>query len=85
MLEREEEAANSSLATREEVDEQNLKVQAFFAGKTEYEVQGKDDKAIKENNSNNEAEVMEPVLPLLDRHAQKAIRRRLVMEQIEKV
>ncbi|TRY63475.1 hypothetical protein TCAL_02092 [Tigriopus californicus] len=67
---------------KEEVEEQSLKVNSFWQGKTIIEKHVKKDEHNMEEDQNVE-EVR--FLPLVDRHAQGALRRRLVHDQLDRV
>lgn len=66
-----------------EVEEQALKVNSFWQGKTIIEKHVEADKAMEGVSENGEEEVR--FLPLVDRHAQGALRRRLVHDQLDRV
>ncbi len=66
---------------REEAEEDALKLGAFLGGKTVYEKEVEKKKDENEEEDDSPA----PVLPLLDRHAQGALRRKVVMDQVQKV
>lgn len=63
-----------------------LKISSYFKGKTEYTVEdkGNENKKDKVSEVKTTAEP-EPILPLLDKHAQGALRRRIVHDQLERV
>jgi len=69
-------------ALKEETKEMEIKVKMFFKGdKVKF-----DDKELnKESESRSGANDIEPVLPLVDIHAQKALRRRIVIDKLRKV
>ena len=74
---------------REKAEIDKLKIDSYFKGKTDYELEDKvkskkKDKNVgdvdyKEQNDSNH------VLPLLDTHAQGALRRRIVHDQLDRV
>ena len=71
---------------RQKTEVEMLKTSSYFKGKTEYSVEDKRNE-IKKNKvlEANTTEELEPILPLLDKHAQGALRRRIVHDQLERV
>jgi hypothetical protein len=65
-------------AVREEVKKMNLKVRAYYQGKTVYE--DEDSISISETGCDSK-----PVLPLVDLHAQSAHRRRIVLDRLNRM
>lgn len=64
-------------AVREEAKKMDLKVRAYYQGKTVYEDEGRI--SISETHSNSTL-----VLPLVDLHAQNALRRRIVLDRLNR-
>ena len=64
------------MAQREEEDV--LKMFTYLSGQTNFEV-------IEKKPAEDEADQRCPVFPLLDRHAQRGLRRKVVMEQLGRV
>ena len=60
--------------------EDNLKLGAFLSGRTEYE-ESKVEIVEKENGSGDPT----PRVPLVDKHAQGALRRKIVHDQLDRV
>jgi Fe-S cluster biosynthesis and repair protein YggX len=65
-------------AVREEAKKMDLKVKAYYQGKTVYEDEGNTN--ISETHSDSA-----PVLPLVDLHAQNALRRRIVLDHLNRM
>jgi hypothetical protein len=65
-------------AVREEAKKMDLKVRAYYQGKTVYEDAGS--VSISEMDSDSA-----PVLPLVDLHAQNALRRRIVLDGLNRM
>ena len=65
---------------REEKVEDNRKLGAFLSGRTEYE-ESKVEILEKQNGSDD----LQPSVPLLDKHAQGALRRKIVHDQLDRV
>ena len=65
---------------RQETVEDNLKLGAFLSGRTEYE-QSKLEIVEKEGESDE----LLPSVPLVDKHAQGALRRKIVHDQLDRV
>ena len=69
---------------RKDAEEQHLKIVSYFRGKTEFEKV--EEKVIKPKNKDTETSGGRIVnLPLVDKHAQGALRRRIVNEQLDRV
>jgi hypothetical protein len=64
-------------AVREEAKKMDLKVRAYYQGKTVYE---DDDRISISETHDNSA----PILPLVDLHAQNALRRRIVLDHLNR-
>ena len=64
-----------------------LKIGSYFKGKTEYTIEDtiSDKKENKVSEDQKEDDIPEPVLPLLDKHAQGALRRKIVHDQLARV
>ena len=71
---------------REKAEVDMLKINSYFQGKTEYTIEDKVNQKKKLNVIEPESLVdnPEPVLPLLDKHAQGALRRKIVHDQLER-
>lgn len=65
---------------REEAKKSDLKVRAYYQGKTKYEDAGSTSISICETDNDSA-----PVLPLVDIHAQNALRRRIVLDHLNRV
>ena len=63
---------------REEAKKADFKVRAYYQGKTAYEDGGSINISETDNNST-------PVLPLVDTHAQNALRRRIVLDRLNRM
>jgi len=63
---------------REEAKNADLKVRAYYQGKTAYENAGSINISETDNN-------LTPVLPLVDIHAQNALRRRIVLDRLNRM
>ena len=69
---------------RKDAVEQHLKIVSYFRGKTEFDKA--EEKAVKSKNpvgDNSFGRIVN--LPLVDKHAQGALRRRIVNEQLDRV
>ena len=71
---------------REKAEVDMLKINSYFQGKTEYAIEDKVHQKKKSKVLEPEFQVdnPEPVLPLLDKHAQGALRRKIVHDQLER-
>jgi hypothetical protein len=67
-------------AVREEAKKMELKVKAYYQGKTVYEDEEENSISISEADSSSK-----PVLPLVDLHAQNAHRRRIVLDRLNRM
>ena len=65
---------------RKETVDDNLKLGAYLSGKTEFD-ESKVEIVEKENGSDD----LQPSVPLVDKHAQGALRRRIVHDQLNRV
>ena len=72
---------------REKAEVDMLKINSYFKGKTEYTIEEKLNEKKKSNvpESLSQDNDPEPVLPLIDKHAQGALRRKIVHDQLERV
>jgi len=72
---------------RLEAEVERLKISSFLQGKTEYDHQdpGKKKKGGKGGGAIRERETVEPRIPLVDKYAQGALRRRIVHDQLDRV
>lgn len=63
-----------------------LKVRAYFTGQLEYDVEEEEEVVVRETTASNpsEEESIPVVIPLVDVSAQKALRKRIVMNYLEK-
>lgn len=69
-------------ALKEEARQMDIKVKMFYKGD---KVQFEDPEVKKDAEIKSEAADSQPVLPLVDVHAQKALRRRIVVDKLRKV
>ena len=65
---------------RQETGVENLKLSAFLSGRTDYD-ESKVEIVEKQNGSDDPR----PCVPLVDKHAQGALRRRIVHDQLDRV
>ena len=74
---------------KKDAEEQELKIVSFIQGKTDFEKPGKSEKSEKSDkvieSSNPEQFDRYVSMPLVDKHAQGALRRRIVHEQLDRV
>ena len=72
---------------REKAEIDQLKIGSYLKGKTEYEVEERIKKKQTDTceSDNIEQYDVEPVLPLLDMYAQRALRRRIVHDQLDRM
>lgn len=67
---------------KEEAEKMDLRVQAFYKGQLEVEPR----KVTFSEDTKDESEEQElPVLPLVHQHEQRALRRRLVLDSLNRV
>ena len=64
---------------KNDAEEQKLKIGSYFKGKTDFEVSS------GETTSGSEKSERFFTMPLVDKHAQGALRRRIVNEQLDRV
>ena len=71
---------------REKAEVDMLKINSYFQGKTEYTIEDKVRQKKKSDviEPESQVDIPEPVLPLLDKHAQGALRRKIVHDQLER-
>ena len=69
---------------REKAEVDMLKINSYFQGKTEYTIEDKVHQKKISNEPEFQVDNPEPVLPLLDKHAQGALRRKIVHDQLER-
>lgn len=65
---------------RQETGVENLKLGAFLSGRTDY-----DESKVEIVEKQNESDDPRPCVPLVDKHAQGALRRRIVHDQLDRV
>ena len=66
---------------RQTVEVETLKVGSYFKGKTECEIV---ERTKTKKDCDSAEDTVKPILPLIDRHAQGALRRRIVNEQLDR-
>lgn len=78
-----QENSAKSRELREESELEMLKMSSFLRGRTEYNAVGSEEK--ERNDDDDDGGSQGPNLPLVDRVAQVALRRRIVHEQLDRV
>ena len=68
---------------KKDAEEQELKIVSFIQGKSEIEHSEKSEKVIESSNPERSDRYIS--MPLVDSHAQGALRRRIVHEQLDRV